>query len=116
MQLNTKAALLHWITSGHRSPDGDNSCVEAVMKDDGVHVTSSIEGNDGKVVFTQQEWDAFLTRARTSGEWDHTLSAEARSALSQHEANVQATLRAAIREEILAELNLAKGGEDTPQS
>lgn len=113
MQLTTKAALLHWITSGHRSPDGDNSCVQAVTKDDGVHVTSTIPGNDGKVVFTQVEWDAFLLRAKTSGEWDHTLSDNARTALSVHEANVQATMRAALREEVLAELSLAKDGATT---
>lgn len=59
----------------------DHACVDAEVRDDGVLVTSTIDGNNGKVTFTQREWDAFLLAAATSDRWDHTLSAEARAEL-----------------------------------
>jgi len=103
MQFTTKAALAYWIASGHRTAQGDNSCVDAVKKDDGVHLTSTIAGNDGKVVYTQEEWDTFLLRALTSDEWLHTLSDQARAALEEHREELRQKMLAALRAELSAE-------------
>ncbi len=54
-----------WCTSAN--------CVDAVRTADGVLVTSTIEGNDGAVTFTQAEWDAFIPAVK-AGAWDHTVS------------------------------------------
>lgn len=52
---------------------GTACCVHAEKGEDGVLVTSTIPGNDGRVVFTQDEWDAFLMQVKDN-RWDHTLS------------------------------------------
>ncbi len=52
---------------------GNATCVDAVRTPDGVLVTSTIEGNDGSVLFTQAEWDAFIPAVK-AGAWDHTVS------------------------------------------
>jgi hypothetical protein len=52
---------------------GTNTCVNPERRDDGVHVTSTIVGNNGLVVFTQEEWDAFIPDVK-AGRWDHTTT------------------------------------------
>lgn len=51
---------------------GNNACVAVEVEDDGVHVTSTIGGNDGLVVFTADEWDAFIGQVK-AGQWDNTV-------------------------------------------
>jgi len=53
---------------------GTDTCVDVKRHDDGVTVTSTIEGNDGSVTFTQAEWNRFMADAK-NGDWDHTYDA-----------------------------------------
>jgi Domain of unknown function (DUF397) len=52
---------------------GTNCCVDVKATGDGVNVTSTIDGNDGAVTFTNTEWNGFLDQVKR-GEWDHTDS------------------------------------------
>lgn len=52
-----------------------NTCVAVELTAEGVVVTSTIEGNDGRVVFTTDEWDAFIPAVK-AGAWDHTITRE----------------------------------------
>ena len=68
-----------WTARAMPGPNGGSSCanttcVAADRRDDGVHVTSTIVGNDGLVVFTQDEWNVFIADAK-AGRWDHTVTA-----------------------------------------
>jgi hypothetical protein len=47
-------------------------CVDAEVVDQGVLVTSTIEGNTGSVLFTRDEWDGFIEQVK-AGKWDHTI-------------------------------------------
>lgn len=49
------------------------TCVEAEGTPEGVVVTSSVAGNNGRVVFTQAEWDQFISNVH-AGKWDDTTS------------------------------------------
>lgn len=55
----------------------DNTCTDASVGPDGVTLTSTAPGNDGRVTYTQNEWDQFVY-GLLSGKWTHTLSPEAR--------------------------------------
>lgn len=61
-----------------RGPYGNScsngTCVAVEVRADGVHVTSTIDGNDGLVVFTADEWNSFIPDVK-AGRWDHTVSA-----------------------------------------
>ena len=48
------------------------ACVDAKRHDDGVTLTSTIEGNDGTVTYTHAEWTEFMSAVKR-GDWDHTL-------------------------------------------
>lgn len=49
------------------------ACVDAKRHDAGVTLTSTIDGNDGVVTYTQAEWDTFVGDVK-AGHWDHTIS------------------------------------------
>jgi hypothetical protein len=49
------------------------TCVHVDRRTDGVHVTSTIPDNDGRVIFTQDEWNQFLPDVK-AGRWDHTVT------------------------------------------
>lgn len=51
---------------------GNTSCVAAEVQGETVKVTSTIEGNNGVVHFTQDEWSAFLEQVK-AGKWDDTI-------------------------------------------
>jgi hypothetical protein len=49
------------------------TCVEVEGTAEGIVVTSSVPGNDGRVVFTQDEWNTFIGNVK-AGAWDDTTS------------------------------------------
>lgn len=53
----------------------NGACVHAEVSADGVSVTltSTVEGNDGSVTYTRDEWDAFINGVQI-GDWDATLT------------------------------------------
>ena len=50
-----------------------NGCVAVEVIDDEVVCTSTIEGNEGRVVYTRDEWNAFVAQVK-EGAWDHTVT------------------------------------------
>jgi len=50
-----------------------NDCVDVKPTDAGVQVTSTQDGNDGLVTFTQAEWNQFIPEVK-EGRWDHTVT------------------------------------------
>lgn len=64
-----------WTDRTARRPvcSADN-CVDVKRSDDGVTLTSTIEGNDGAVTYTHAEWNAFGRQVKNR-EWDHTFDA-----------------------------------------
>jgi hypothetical protein len=66
------------ISSTRKGPGGtacgSSTCVDVKRSDDGVTLTSTIDGNDGTVTYTHAEWNAFGKQVK-NGEWDHTFDA-----------------------------------------
>jgi hypothetical protein len=58
-------------TSGPFNRCSHGGCVDVKRHDDGVTLTSTIDGNDGVITYTHTEWATFLTDAK-AGRWDHT--------------------------------------------
>lgn len=52
---------------------GTDSCVDVKRHDDGVTLTSTIDGNDGTVTYTHAEWAAFVPAVKR-GDWDHIVA------------------------------------------
>jgi Domain of unknown function (DUF397) len=48
------------------------ACVDVTTTPDGVALTSTIDGNNGRVTYTADEWSTFMADVK-SGAWDHTL-------------------------------------------
>jgi hypothetical protein len=49
------------------------ACVRAEKVEAGVLLTSTIPTNQSYILYTQEEWDTFVSAVK-AGEWDHTLS------------------------------------------
>lgn len=52
-------------------PCANSSCVDVKRHDGGVTLTSTIDGNDGTVTYTFDEWNTFVGNVK-AGLWDHT--------------------------------------------
>jgi hypothetical protein len=48
------------------------SCVDVKRHDDGVTLTSTIDGNNDAITYTHDEWDTFGRQVK-NGDWDHTF-------------------------------------------
>lgn len=52
----------------------NGNCVDVKRSDDGVTLTSTIEGNDDAITYTHAEWNAFGKQVK-AGDWNHTFDA-----------------------------------------
>lgn len=55
--------MLRWRKSSHSNGNGGNSCVEVAFGPDGVHVRNSREPEVAELLFTGDEWTAFIAGA-----------------------------------------------------